>query len=301
MKRSLPKGPCQRALAVAVVLLAMLHCASSPAQQEIRFEKGQSEHDVRMAFKLAVLQTAMEKTVPKYGPYTITTNAPTLNTLRAKTALQEGRLLNVYIALTDNEWEELAIPIRIPVRRGILSYRLLMVHKDDLPLYAKVRSLEELRHLRGGSLQSWTTTSIMELAGLQVVTANTYDGLFSMLDSHRFDYLPRGIHEVFDEFDQYTSTLTNIVIEPELLLFIPTPSYVFVSKKEPELAKRLEEGLEMMVKDQSLKMIVDRYFGAAIQRANLQKRRLISLPNPLLPKATPFDRPELWFDPLLGK
>lgn len=285
-----------KSIVFILLWLAIFIAAPSFAIDEIRFEKGQSANDVRMAYKLEILQAAMEKTTADYGPYTISADV-TLNTFRAQLAIQDGKILNVYIALTDNNWEKLAIPIRIPVRRGILNFRLLLVNIDDLPLYKNIQTIDDLKRLKAGSLHFWTTTKLMEQAGFEVIKATSYEGLFKMLDSHRYNFLPRGIHEIYAEFDQYKATLKNIAIEPELLLVLPSPSYVFVSPKYPKLAKRLEAGLEAMVQDGTLKDIFYKYFAENIERANLHNRRIIQLPNPLLPKDTPLDRPELWFDP----
>ena len=285
---------------ITVVLLTLFVAISSHAIDEIRFEKGQSASDVRMAHKLEILHTAMDKTIPDYGPYTISADV-TLNTLRAQLAIQEGKTINVYIALTDNIWEKIAIPIRIPIRRGILNYRLLLVHRDDLPLFREVQTIEDLKRLKAGLLHFWTTTKIMQQTGFNIITASNYDGLFKMLDSHRFNYLPRGINEIFAEFEQYKPTLKNIAIEPDLLLVIPTPSYIFVSPQYPRLAQRLKKGLEIMIHDGTFEAIFNKYFAANIKRANLHNRRILRLTNPLLPQETPLNRSELWFDPLKEK
>lgn len=280
----------------SLLIITIFLAKPSFAIDEIRFEIGQNNNDVRMAYKLEILNAAMEKTAKDYGPFTISTDAK-LNTLRAQEDIQEGKIINVYIALTNKSWEEVAIPIRIPIRRGILNYRLLLVHKDDLPLYENIETIDDLKLLKAGLLHSWTTTKLMVQAGFIVVTGDSYEGLFRMLDYHRYNYLPRGLNEIYAEFDQYKRTLKNITIEPNLLLVVTTPSYVFVSPKYPKLAKRLEAGLETMVQDGTIKVIFDKYFSANIQRANLHNRRILRLPNPLLPKETPLNRSELWFDP----
>jgi ABC-type amino acid transport substrate-binding protein len=283
--------------ALALLWFILILAIPSLAIQEVRFEKGEGENDVRMAYKVAILRAALDKTIADYGPYTLSTDAPMLNTLRARQALQDGEIINVFIALMDEEWETKTIPIRIPIRRGILNFRILLIHKDDLQLYKNIHTIEDLKRLKAGLQHSWTTTRLMEQTGFEIVKASSYEGLFTMLNSHRYHYLPRGIHEIYDEFDQYKDTLKNIAIEPELLLILPTSAYVFVSPKYPKLAKRLEAGLESMVQDGTLKAIFDTYFAESIEKANLHNRRIIRLTNPSLPQEYPLDRPELWFDP----
>ena len=79
-------------------------------------------------------------------------------------------------------------------------------------------------------------------------------------------------------------------------LHLQAPYYIFVSPKSPRLAKRLEAGLEMMVKDQSLKSLFYSYFKADIDKARISQRRIIYLNNPDLPPKTPLFRKELWFE-----
>ena len=87
----------KNALCVILVLtIELLIISPLQAMDEIKFERGQGDNDVRMAYKLEILKSALDKTIETYGPYKISQNAPKLNTLRAQSALQEGELLNVF-------------------------------------------------------------------------------------------------------------------------------------------------------------------------------------------------------------
>lgn len=98
------------------------------AMDLIRFEKGQSELDIRGNYKQEALRLALDHTIENYGPYKITTDAPRMNALQARKQLETGKLLNVFIAVTNDNWERETIPIKIPVRKGLLNYRLLLIH-----------------------------------------------------------------------------------------------------------------------------------------------------------------------------
>ena len=65
----------------------------------------------------------------------------------------------------------------------------------------------------------------------------------------------------------------------------------------PCASERIENGLRIMIKDGSFDAIFYKHNKAAIERANLKNRRIIRLDNHLLPKATPLDEKNLWFDP----
>lgn len=66
----------------------------------------------------------------------------------------------------------------------------------------------------------------MEAQGVSIKKGNNYDGVFRMLDFHRFNFLPRGVNEVFGELEQRKDILQNVVIEPNLSLYIPTATYI---------------------------------------------------------------------------
>jgi hypothetical protein len=279
-----------------VIFVEFFFILSLPAIDEIRFEVGQNINDVRMQYKLDLLEEAMRKTSYKYGDFRIVTNVPQLNNFRAIDLLQTGEYLNVFIALTNYEWEEKTIPIRIPVRKGLSSYRLLLVHKDDLKKFEKIHTIEDLKKMSVGSKIGWSLTSVLEKAGFNVISGVRYDGIFLMLNAHRFDFLMRGVNEIYDEMDQIGGFLHDIRIEPGIAVYLPSPTYVFVSPQFPELARRLEEGLELMVEDGTLDALIHKYHDDDIKKADLKNRRVFYVDNPFLPQETPFDRKELWID-----
>jgi hypothetical protein len=275
----------------------MLWAPLLPAMDHIRYEKGQSTLDTRVNYKEAVLKLALEHTVDNYGPYVITTDAPWMNSLQARKQLQSGKQLNVYIAATNKEWEEETLAIKIPVRKGLLNYRLLLIHKDNLDLFDKITTLDQLKQLSAGLLHDWSITSLMEAQGFNIIQGSNYDGLFRMLDFQRFHFIPRGVNEIFSELVQRNAILNNVIIAPNIALYIPTPSYIFVSPQYPRLAKRLEEGFEMMIKDGSFDALFQQYFADDIAKAQLSHRRILKLDNNHNLNGLPIDRPELWFTP----
>ncbi|MDN5303322.1 MAG: hypothetical protein PWP46_201 [Fusobacteriaceae bacterium] len=144
----------------------------------------------------------------------------------------------------------------------------------------------------------WSTTEILRKNNFNLVLGTDYDALFSMLNSHRFSGLPRGVNEIYSEYDLLVKNrLNNIVIEKTLLLKIVTPVYIFVSKQEPRLANRLKEGMKIISKNGKLDEIFNKYYLDDIKKSNLSNRKIIEIPNPFLPPDTPLDIKEYWFNP----
>jgi ABC-type amino acid transport substrate-binding protein len=220
-----------------------------------------------------------------------------MNRNRALIEIIKGESINVYVAATRNEWEEKTIPIRIPVLKGLLGYRLLLVHKKNLKKFKKIKNIGELKELRAGLGTQWTTTMVLKNAGFTVEMGNDYEGLFKMLNSNRFDYFPRGVNEIFLEFEARKSFFPNIQIEPTMALYFPTPSYFFVSPKYPELADRMKRGMEIIVQNGIMDTIFEESYNDAISQADLNNRNIYKFENPFLSPETPFDRPELWYTP----
>lgn len=266
------------------------------AVDTVRWPSSELKNDPRGAYKLAVIETALQKTESTHGPYAIEDVhfASKFSTYRAREMVIEGKDINTYVALTNSDWESQTLPIRIPIRRGIINYRLLMIHQDNMAKFRQIDNLTDLKNVVVGLQLGWTTTEIFKAEGFDMELSSKYSGLFPMLDGKRFDYVPRGINEIFNEQARHRSEL-DIVVEPTLALYVPSPTYIFISPKEPELAARMEKGLEIMVADGTLKKMFYERFSEGLNKAGLAKRKLIRIPNPLLPAATPLDREELWY------
>lgn len=253
-------------------------------------------NDPRSIYKRDVIKMALEKTVPSHGAYKLEDidMQERMNNVRARDMVRSGDVINLYIALTNMDWEKETIPIRIPIRRGILNYRLLLVHTDNLYEFSRVTSLEDLKRKEIGLQLGWTTTKILEAANFNVVKGPKYKSMFYMLDGKRFEYLPRGVNEVFREAQERQNEM-SIAVEPTVAMYLPSPTYIFVSPNARPLANRIEAGLEIMVADGTLKEMFNRRFAAALKQANLADRKLIHVPNALLPPETPLHRKELWY------
>jgi hypothetical protein len=279
-----------------IIALVASH-GSVEATDQIMLAPSFSPKDSRYEYPYTVLQMAMEATKKTDGPFQIVYNSLKMKRKRALDTLIEGELINVHVAATRTEWEEKTIPVRIPVLKGLLGYRLLLVEAKELPRFKAIESIDDLRKLRAGAGQQWTTTLVLRDAGFNVVTGIDYEGLFGMLHMNRFDYFPRGINEIYPELEARKEAYPGLRIEPNLAIYFTTPSYFFVSPKNPELADRIERGMELLIRTGVLDDLFQEQYGEAIKRANLKNRKIFVIQNNYLSKETPLNRPELWYRP----
>ncbi len=283
---------------VGTLLAIILFISSNAvaALDEVKWPKNRNKVDPREQYKRKILLSALERTKEMYGDYTLErVNVDGMTNTRAREIIRAGEPFNISSALTSREWESETIPIRIPIRRGILNYRLLLIKKGNEKVFHDVNTLEDLKQKKVGLRIGWSTTKIFDSLNFSMVKGLKYDGLFVMLDSGRFDYIPRGINEIYNEILQREQVL-NLGIEPNLAIYLAAPTYFFVSPKMPSLAERLELGLEMMVKDGTLRQMFQENYSKSLEIANIKSRKIIKIENTLLPPETPLHRKELWFE-----
>lgn len=197
--------------------------------------------------------------------------------------------------MTSTEREKQLLPVRIPLLKGLMGLRFLVVREQDLKRFAHIRHLAQLRELTAGQGEDWPDTEVLRFNGLVVKTNVTYRSLFSQLEQARFDYLPRGFNEPFDELE--TRQDMRLVIEPRLALLYPAASYFFVSRDNQALATRIQQGLEIAIEDGSFDEL---FFNhphnkEAFDKLNLEGRIIFKLASPVLPDKTPLGNAKLWY------
>ncbi|OYU44444.1 MAG: hypothetical protein CFE44_12880 [Burkholderiales bacterium PBB4] len=215
---------------------------------------------------------------------------------RAILALERGDPeVTLLWTMTDKEREAKLLPIRIPIYKGLIGWRIPIVRASDKDRFKHIKTKEDLLRYTAGQGHDWPDTPILRSNGFQVKTSSYYDGLFSMLALGRFDFFPRSMAEIWGEVA--TSKTPGLVVEPHIVLHYPAAFYYFVSKRNPQLARDLERGLNLAIADGSFDALFQEYHGDTIARAGIKGRTIIRLAPPRLPPETPLQRRELWLNP----
>lgn len=148
--------------------------------------------------------------------------------------------------------------VRIPLRKGILGYRIALIARDRQAEIDKIRNLGDLRKVSIGQGIGWGDVAIYEANGIKVHTAG-YENLFKMVAANRIDLFPRGISEIFPEYAARDDVIPDLAVEKNLLIYYPWPYYFFFNKSNNALAKRVETGLGKMMKDGSFDALFLKY------------------------------------------
>lgn len=254
---------------------------------EIKYNKPTS---LQSDYMQGLLKHALNYSGKKYS---YTTTDETYSRPRVMESVKSGEI-TVMWGGTSEQMEQDFIPIRIDAYRGLMSHRILLIRKGDQSRFDRVTSLSDFQQLTLGQVKTWQDSDILEKAGFNVVKITKKQGLFYMLDGGRFDAFPRGANEAWNEMAAFPTL--QLDVEKKLVLVYPLPTYFFVSKYRPEVARDIEMGLETAIRDGSF----DNYFYNSkevrdvLRIADLPNRKAFYISNPFLPKATPLDRKELW-------
>jgi len=223
---------------------------------------------------------------------------PTPELIPQNRAIQElghhGGRIDVLWTVTTVEREQQALPVRVPIFRGLYGWRLLLATPERADQLRKVRSLDELRRFSLVQGLEWPDTAILEANGLEVVVSASYEAMFSQLRLRRVDAFPRSVEEVWWELERYGQGLTVV---PDICLHYPAAVYYFVAPDDHELAATIELGLHRLRTGGAFERLFLHHHSHDLSRAGLGARRVIELSNPLLPPQTPLNRAELWFRP----
>jgi hypothetical protein len=289
-----------RLLAMSVLFIILTSTVAT-GQTKVVYPAFESAADSRYSDLLEILKTALNKTVAEYGPYTLQPSKSGMNEARSfAELLNPAGMVTIAWSGTSVQKETDYRALRIPLRKGILGYRVALIAKNRQADMDKIRNLDDLRKVRVGQGIGWGDVAIYEANGIKVHTAG-YESLFKMVGANHIDLFPRGINEVFHEHAARHHAIPNLAVEKNLLIYYPWPYYFFFNKSNKALAKRVESGIRKMMKDGSFDALFMKYNRTSILKANLKSRRIIRIVNPALPKDTPLADASLWFDPATMK
>lgn len=264
---------------------------SEPAN--VYYPPAYSEGDVRDVYTSRLLAVALEKSGSQFVAKPASVK---MVQGRALLMLQQGRGIDVAWAATSKEIEALVHPIRIPIFKGLIGYRLLLIARRDLEKFSRITEQSALKSLLAGQGHDWADTAILRANGYRVHTGPYYDALFNMLAQGRIDYFPRSVLEVWAEAKAHEHQ--GLVVEPRIMLRYPGAVYFFTRKGNTALAQAIETGLEKMLQDGSFDRLFEEHHAELLEKAGLDSRLVFDLDNPALPPATPLDRPALWYRPV---
>jgi len=253
------------------------------------------------SYEAAVLKLALDKTLQEYGPYELRA-APQININRNVQSIKANTFPNYFASLGYNEDYNLSKDItyiRFPIDLGVLSYRTCFVPDEILGKVANINNLNELRKLSMGQARGWVDNQILKHNGFKVVEAENYSILFKMTAAHRFDLFCRGANEIKEEYERW-GKIEGLAYDRHLLIYYPMPIFFYTNSANTKAIERIDKGLHKAYSDGSLLALWRTYNKASVDFAQLSKRKVFRLENPLV-KSIDFDYASYFYNVKLDK
>ncbi|MAD42694.1 MAG: hypothetical protein CL623_09940 [Arcobacter sp.] len=265
------------------------------AEENITIIPPQSNSDISHNYFSKILKESLEDDSRKVNIL----HSKEMSQERALIELKKNRTIDVMWTGTSIKREKDLRAIKIPLLKGLLGYRVFIINKEDEKKFNKINTIEELKELRACQGAQWPDTEILEKSGLNVVRNTNYEAMFLQLSIKRCDYFPRGIYEGYSEVEARKDSYPTLMIYDKVILYYPFPMYFFVSKRNEDLALRIEKGLLKMIDNGNF----DTYLKENSSTKYLystnkwQNRKIFKISNPLLSPLTDITNTKFWIVP----
>lgn len=240
--------------------------------------------EIRQDYERQVLEQILTATESEYGSWEIEEDLTEYPGMEEATVFNEkGHHLFVTIAGNQKFNDDDMIVINKPLAKNLLGYRVPIIREEDSETFNSIQTPEDLQQLQHGIPSDWSDATIFRHNGYNVVEEGDFDDIFDRLESGRFDYSAYGANEVQGVYENRASKRNGLVIESNILLFYPFPLVFYVNPDMPELAERVELGLQRMTESGVLDNIFEEYYADIVNELNMDQRILFTLENPLIP------------------
>lgn len=229
----------------------------------------------------ALLKLALEKS---QRPFEIKITEVSTSTPAIR-MINNPELINVVWMGTAQKFEQQLRPVRIPLLRGLVGYKVLLIRKDTQSQFNQIKTERDLANFKALVGLGWVDADIFAHHQLPYVEGE-YSSLMSMLTLGRADYYPRSIFEFNQELDP--QKYPTIELEQSLLLHYPLAIYFFVAPNNHALHDALQDGLEKAMADSSYNQLLATHpvTRDVFKTLHLRDRRLITIDNPFLTEET---------------
>lgn len=279
-----------------MVLLGYAQQVYSNSVEHIRVPgTGSADLDASYGYALGLLKISIQKaSLPNQAPSIV--HGPSMTQARTLRQIELNKLIDVFWAGTSIQREKKLKAIRIPLLKGLLGYRVSLMHKDIEKEFDSINSKQDITRFSACQGADWPDTDILAAGGFNVVRNTDYKMMFKQANIKRCHFLPLGVYEADAEYLVNKALYPSLRLNKKIIIRYPFPMYFFVNKNNTELEKLITTGLEMAIDDGTF----DKY----IQESDVTKHlfplenwinaRYINLDNPLLPEDTDTTNPRYW-------
>lgn len=249
----------------------------------------------RQHYEREVLEAALTATTASHGKWRLREDLTDYPLAADEASVFRRKGFDIFGTVAGNIKlaNEKKILIPLPLMKGLLGYRILIIRAADKEKFAAIRSAQQLQQLRMGIPATWADAELFRHNGYKVEEKGSFDDLFARLENNEFDYVTFGANEVTGVFNERAAKSGKLMVETSLVVFYPFPLVFYVNPEKKVLAERVAQGLQIISGNGELDKIFNRYFAADLKTVDLPARRMIALKNPILPDEMADFKPSL--------
>lgn len=248
---------------------------------------------------LDVIKASLKETVKEYGEFKLIPSDKAFNSKQEIfNDLSNNKNISLYWNTGKKELENKNLsPIPIPIRMGVIGYRIFITREDFLPTLKAVNFFRDLKKYSVAQLESWDSAKVFKMGGFKVITTKSKDDLLKLVSSGKVDLVSRSVSAAYKGIKKWRSKYPNLRIDENLMVFYPWPKFFYLHNSNKVLFERIQKGFEIIVKKGIHRKLTLKHHSKHIPIAKLDKRKLFKIPVHFLSQKTPWDREELWYDP----
>ena len=95
-----------------------------------------------------------------------------------KPRLKKGVVAQVIMLPGSNAHDQRYILVPIPIDKGLIGYRVSLIHRNNRTLFQRATSLNDVKNAKACLARSWNITKVFEDNGLHVVKSDKFSDLF---------------------------------------------------------------------------------------------------------------------------
>lgn len=224
-----------------------------------------------------LLIRSMEVTEKEYGSYDLV-GSKFFEQREMENELFLGKEVHIASIPPSEIREKLFIPVYIPLTRGLLGLRVCLINKEDKKLFESIENLDDFKKkIKMVVGSSWPDRDIYLNNHLDVIESEKYINLFPLTKKNKGSCFSRSINEVFSELKN--QQFVNLYLDKSILLQYNLPTYFFVTKKKPNLAKRVKKGLSILLSTGEYYEIFWKTYAYSISEIDIKHRKIFHLKN----------------------
>ncbi|MBU2883170.1 transporter substrate-binding domain-containing protein [Psychrosphaera sp. B3R10] len=204
-------------------------------------------------------------------------SVPMLQRRQLKSLTQKK--LDIVWTVTTAEREKNYRPIRIPLMKGFIGYRIATTNTNTKHHFTQPENLPAIKSLLAAQGHDWPDSTILRNNGFNVFETTLLDQIYQNVGRSIYDYTLRGVLETYSDLSNVKGK--NLHVDENLLFRYRSAIYYFVRAEDEALANKIQQALLVLIKNGTFDKIFYEFndHQKIINDANLEQRHIIELQN----------------------